>query len=299
MDYQLTLKNLKPGHDYFVGIDSDGCVFDSMEVKQKEFFIPNALKYFNLFPISKVLRETWEFVNLYSVHRGGNRFPAIIKVFELLEKRDEIAGTGCKLPDMRSLKKWVRSESKLGNAALRRYYESRPDRSLEPVLRWTEAVNREISEWLHDVPPFPHAVSAIKKISAIADIIVVSQTPLEALEREWLENDLKKFIRLIAGQEHGTKSEHIELAARGKYPENKILLIGDAIGDMNAAKDNRVLFYPIIPGKEDRSWERLISEGLDKFVNGKYSGSYQNSLLEEFIKHLPSAPPWQSGKDAN
>ena len=75
MDYQAELRNLKPDHEFLIGIDSDGCVFDSMEVKQKEFFIPNALKYFNLFPVSKILRETWEFVNLYSVHRGGNRFP--------------------------------------------------------------------------------------------------------------------------------------------------------------------------------------------------------------------------------
>ena len=80
MDYQTILRNIKPSHEFFIGIDSDGCVFDSMEVKQKEFFIPNALKYFDLYPISKVLRETWEFVNLYSIYRGGNRFSSIIKV---------------------------------------------------------------------------------------------------------------------------------------------------------------------------------------------------------------------------
>lgn len=49
MDYQSELKKFQPAHEFFIGIDSDGCVFDTMEVKQKEFFIPNALKYFNLF----------------------------------------------------------------------------------------------------------------------------------------------------------------------------------------------------------------------------------------------------------
>ena len=43
MDYQSILRNLNPDHEFFIGIDSDGCVFDSMEVKQKEFFIPAAL----------------------------------------------------------------------------------------------------------------------------------------------------------------------------------------------------------------------------------------------------------------
>jgi len=52
MDYQSELKKLQPAHEFFIGVDSDGCVFDTMEVKQKEFFIPNALKYFNLFSIS-------------------------------------------------------------------------------------------------------------------------------------------------------------------------------------------------------------------------------------------------------
>jgi hypothetical protein len=58
MDYQATLRNLTPRHKFFIGIDSDGCVFDTMEVKQKEFFIPNAIKIFNLYDISEELRET-------------------------------------------------------------------------------------------------------------------------------------------------------------------------------------------------------------------------------------------------
>lgn len=293
MDFQKTLKEFKPLHSFFIGIDSDGCVFDSMEVKQKEFFIPNALKYFDLFAISKLLRETWEFVNLYSVHRGGNRFPAIIKVFDLLAERDEITGIGYKLPDLSSLKEWVSRETKLGNAALRKYYEDKNDKSLEVVVKWSEAVNREISEWLHDIPPFYHAKKSIEKISSFADIIVVSQTPLDALESEWMENDLKKYVRLIAGQEHGTKSEHIALSAKRKYPDNKILLIGDAFGDLNAAKSNGVLFYPVIPGKEDKSWEKLLNEGLEKFVNKTYTGIYEESLLKEFRKSLPDTLPWK------
>jgi phosphoglycolate phosphatase-like HAD superfamily hydrolase len=217
----------------------------------------------------------------------------MIKVFDLLAEREEIKETEYKLPDLSSLKEWVNTETKLGNASLRKYYEEHKDRSLETVLNWSETVNKEISEWLHDIPPFPHAKKSMERISQIADIIVISQTPLEALEREWLENDLKKFVSLIAAQEHGTKAEHIALAAKGKYPENKILLIGDAFGDMNAAKTNGVLFYPVMPGKEDNSWERLLNEGLEKFMNGTFAGSYEESLLIEFRKSRPITPPWK------
>jgi len=292
MDYQKELREFKPAHDYFVGIDSDGCVFDSMEVKQKEFFIPNALKYFNLFPVSKILRETWEFVNLYSVHRGGNRFISLLKVFELLARREEIIESGYKLPDLTPLKEWIAKETKLGNAYLRRYYEDIEDKRLDPVLKWSETVNREISEWLHDVPPFLHAITAIEKISAIADIMVVSQTPQEALEHEWLENDIKRYAKMIAAQEHGTKSEHLAIAAKSKYINNRILMIGDAKGDLDAAKNNNVLFFPIIPGEEDCSWKRLLEEGLDRFVNGKFAGNYEDSLIKTFRDSLPETPPW-------
>jgi len=64
----------KPQHSYFVGIDSDGCVFDSMEIKHKECFIPNIIKYWKLQAISKYARAAAEFVNLYSKWRGVNRF---------------------------------------------------------------------------------------------------------------------------------------------------------------------------------------------------------------------------------
>ncbi len=294
MDYQSALRNLQPRFEFFIGIDSDGCVFDSMEVKQKEFFIPAALRYFNLFPVSELVRETWEFVNLYSSFRGGNRFPSMIKVFELLSERKEIIESGIKLPDMTSLKEWIHIETKLGNATLRAYCEKKSDPSLEVVLKWSETVNREIGEWLHDIPPFPHARKAIDKISGYADILVVSQTPLEALEREWLENDLKKHVRMIAAQEHGTKTEHIALAAKGKYPDDRILLIGDAFGDLNAAKVNGIHFFPVIPGLEDESWELFLYEGLDRLVNGRYTADYEESLVTKFRGLLPETPPWKS-----
>ena len=251
MDYQSELKNLKPEHDFFIGIDSDGCVFDTMEVKQKEFFIPNAIKYFDLFPVAKILRETWEFVNLYSCHRGVNRFPALLKVFELLEERCEIQESGFTLPNLLSLETWLKDETRLSNTTLRIYYQSNPDHNLEKVLRWSEVVNKDISEWLHNIPPFPEASVAISKLSSIADSIVVSQTPFEALDREWKEHKVRSLVRILAGQEHGTKAEHIKLAAKDKYADDKILIIGDALGDLDAARSNSVLFFPVIPGKEN------------------------------------------------
>jgi HAD superfamily hydrolase (TIGR01549 family) len=287
MDLHKELRELKPKHKFFIGIDSDGCVFDSMEVKQKEFFIPNALKYFDLNSISGILRETWEFVNLYSINRGGNRFTSLIKVFELLSSDKYVIETGCRLPDTSSLKEWVKTETKLGNATLRKYFESHYDPELERILNWSEAINEQISSSLPKIPPFPNALKAIIEISGMADIVIVSQTPLEALKREWEENDILKYVVTIAGQEHGTKTEHLAFSAKGKYADNRILMIGDAKGDLDAAKKNGILFYPIIPGKEDLSWKRFLDDGLGKFKDNSYSGIYEEILIAEFLKSLP------------
>jgi histidinol phosphatase-like enzyme len=83
------------------------------------------------------------------------------------------------------------------------------------------------------------------------------------------------------------------MAAKGKYPDNKIILIGDAVGDLNAARNNGILFYPIVPGKEDESWERFMNEGYDRFTTGKFAGSYEESLLKEFMVALPDKPVWE------
>jgi phosphoglycolate phosphatase-like HAD superfamily hydrolase len=226
------------------------------------------------------------------VHRGGNRFTSIIKVFELLNKREEIRENGFVLTDLSALQKWVKTETKLSNANLRKYYDSNYDPDLEKVVRWTEAVNNDITSWLRNIPPFSYAKPSIEKIYSSADIVIVSQTPLEALEREWEEHGLIKYVRAIAGQEHGTKSEHIAFSAKGKYPDDKILMIGDAKGDHDAAKSNGILFFPVIPGKENQSWERFFNEGFEKFTNGKFAGKYEEELLKEFRISLPETPPW-------
>jgi phosphoglycolate phosphatase-like HAD superfamily hydrolase len=259
-----------------------------MEVKQKEFFIPLAMKHFGLFQVAGITRKTWEHVNLYSINRGSNRFLSLIKVFEALASDEQVKRSGVALPDTSELRKWVSSESKLGNESLRKYFEIHPDPDLEKILLWSEEVNREISRWLRKVPPFPHARAALAEISFSADIVIISQTPYEALEREWSENDLEKYVTAIAGQEHGTKSEQIASSAKGKYDPEKILMIGDAKGDLDAALANGVLFYPVIPGSEDESWERLISEGYPRFLQSRFSGKYQEGLVKIFLDSLPA-----------
>ncbi len=292
-DPAQALRDMKPEKEFFIGFDSDGCVFDSMEIKHKECFCPNYIASYNLQAVSKYAREVWEFVNLYSKSRGCNRFLAVTRAMELLGRRPETAARGVTVPELTSLRDWIGRETKLGNPALRTELEGNADEELRNVYAWSLAVNEAIESMVRNVPPFPLVRESLEKISGRADVIVVSQTPLEALEREWEEHDIDGMVRMIAGQEMGTKAEHIRYAAKDKYPSDKILMIGDAPGDFDAAKSNGALFFPVNPGHEEASWELLHGEALDRFFAGTYAGEYEERLIREFDRHLPETPSWE------
>ncbi|MDR1865351.1 MAG: HAD hydrolase-like protein [Bacteroidales bacterium] len=292
MDPKQQLIDVKPEKEFFIGIDSDGCVFDTMEIKQKECFCPNFIKHFELQKVQKVARETWEFVNLYSVNRGCNRFNALLFAIDLLGQRREVKLRNAAMPDLTPVREWVAKETKLGNPALIRYAETVQNPVINRTLAWSLAVNEAITDMVHGMPPFPFVQESLEKMKSKADLMVVSQTPLEALIREWQENNIDRYVRMIAGQEHGTKTEHLKYAAAGKYPAEKILMIGDALGDLKAAKTNGTLFYPVNPGHEDASWERFHHEAIDRFFAGTYAGAYEEALINEFKVYLPDKPNW-------
>jgi len=292
-DPQAPLKEFAPKHAFFVGIDSDGCAFDTMEIKHKECFIPNIIKHWGLQPVSKYAREAAEFVNLYSKWRGINRWPALLMVFDLLAERPEVQGRRAKLPDVPSLRKWAETEKALANPALKAAVEKTGDVVLKQALAWSEAVNASIEDMVHGVPPFPFVRESLVALSAKADIIVVSATPGEALRREWAEHDIDQYAAVIAGQEMGSKADHLRLAAAGKYPAEHVLMIGDAPGDLKAARSNGFLFFPVNPGSEDASWQFFYEQAMSRFLSGSYAGDYETKLIAEFEALLPDTPPWK------
>jgi len=291
-DPAQALRDFEPRKKYFVGIDSDGCVFDTMEIKHKECFAPMFIRDFHLQAASKFARQTWEFVNLYSQSRGCNRFPALALSLGLLRRRPEVLARQVEHFDTQALEEWIAGASKLSEGALAA--EIKAGRAeLAPLLDWSKAVNAAIADIVHGVPPFPLVREVLEKIAPQADVMVISQTPGEALRREWAEHGIDKHVRLIAGQEMGSKSEHLKLAAAGKYPRENILMIGDAPGDHKAAKSNNVLFYPIVPNREEESWKELFEEGLARFFAGKFAGDYEKRKFAEFDASLPASPPWK------
>ena len=279
--------------DFLVGIDSDGCAFDTMEVKHKECFIPNTIKHFGLQAISKYAREAAEFVNLYSKWRGINRFPALVNTIDLLLDRPEVARRHVTLPDIAGLRDWIQRETKLSNPTLEKEVAKTGDASLKRALGWSQEVNAAIEDMVEGVPPFPFVRESLEKLAPLADMIVCSAPPNAALKAEWEEHGIAGHVAAICGQEVGSKKEILDRTIRAGYARDKVLMIGDAPGDMQAARANGVLFYPINPGAEDASWERFFKEACDRFLSGTYAGDYEARLIKEFDSYLPELPPWK------
>ncbi|MGV9188754.1 HAD family hydrolase [Arcanobacterium canis] len=286
------LAQFTPQRDFFIGIDSDGCAIDQMTIKHYECFAPAYIKAFDLQPISTIARETALFVNLFSQTRGINRWASIDRFFDLLKKRPEVIESGIQLPVGEDLKQFLSSGMPLSESGITTWLAQHPSAEIEQCIKWGKIVNELVAWMVHNTQPFPGVRNALEAMCENADTMVVSAASLDMLHHEWDEHDLAKYVQVIAGQEWGTKSQHIDLFAKGRYRDDHILLIGDAPGDGKTAAEQGILWYPILPGDEARSWERFTREALPRFFAEEYAGEYQLSLIEEYSSLLPSTVPW-------
>lgn len=280
----------KPQHEFLVAIDSDGCVFDTMDLKHKECFIPQFIRHYGLQAVANYARQAAEFVNLYSKNRGCNRFIGLLLQLSLLAERPEVSARGVTVEVPASLALWLRQAKSLGEPALAEALATNPDPALERALAWSRDVNVAVAQMVTGVPPFPWARRCLESLRGRADMIVCSATPTATLKSEWHEHGLAGHVREIFGQEAGSKRTILEIAKA--YEPGKVLMVGDAPGDRQAAEAHGAWFFPICPTREDESWAVLHDEGIERFLAGRYGKDFQNALNTAFDQLLPDRPPW-------
>ena len=265
---------------FIVCIDSDGCAMDTMDIKHIKFFGPLAAEIFAIKDKTKFLEE-WNRINLFSKTRGINRFKGLLLGLKFAEKNGE------SIEDHTVFQKWCDETLSLSNQSLEEAYATSLDPVLKKALEWSKAVNNGIeSELKGKDRPFEGVKEALEVISQSAQIAIVSSANSGAVNSEWERHGLMQFVSEFFGQERGSKFAAIkEIKSQGFSPEN-ILMIGDAPGDLEAAKNNGVHFYPILYGKEKESWSNLINGVLKEFLDNKYNDSkYQ----EIYSRHLEEA----------
>lgn len=267
--------------DYLVCIDSDGCAMDTMDIKHIRCFGPGMVQEWELWKWEEEAKFIWNKVSLYSMTRGINRFKGL---YETLKYVNEHITPVEGLPD---LEYFVTDSGELSNPALRRYIEKTDSPMLKKCLHWSEMVNAEISQLTqNDRLAFPGVRENLELLSQRADIVVVSSATPEALREEWENNGILQYPALICGQDAGSKSYCIGRLLEKGYDQEKVIMIGDAPGDMKAAKKCGILFYPIEVRKETRSWEKFRKEAMEAFFGGSYKGEMEEQYIRSFEKNL-------------
>lgn len=267
--------------EYLICIDSDGCAIDTMDIKHFNCFGPSFIKEWELEQWQEELQARWNEINLYTMTRGVNRFKGLAIIL------DEVNQNYTQIEDINALKDWVRNSKELSNTALKDAIEKADNSILKKALCWSEAVNKGINELSDDEKlAYPGAKEGISVAHAIVDVAIVSSANLQAVVEEWELNKLLEHTDIVLAQDSGSKAYCINKLLEKSYDKSRVLMIGDAPGDKEAADKNEVFFYPILVKKEKESWERFLIEALSKFMNGTFEGDYQEKLIMEFKENL-------------
>ena len=266
-------------HDFLICVDSDGCAMDTMDIKHFRCFGPCMIEVWGLHAHEQELLARWNEVNLYTMTRGINRFKGLaIALKEAEETYDDV-----QIDDLETFLRWTETTKELSNRAIEEVLAQKESKSLRMALEWSERVNVAIKNLPEEENlPFEGAKAGLAAAHAAADVAIVSSANAGAVREEWTRHNLIEHTDIMLAQDVGTKAYCIGQLLQKGYEKAHVLMIGDAPGDQKAAEDNGVLYYPILVKKEKSSWERFLSEGLEKFLSGTYSGKYQEERINEF-----------------
>lgn len=274
------LKNFRKKKDFLICIDSDGTAMNVMNIKHQRCFGPCLVKEWGLEKFEKDVLDLWNKINLYSKTRGNNRFLTLYMALS------EINDKYIKIDGLDVLKHWTETTAQLSNAALSEAIGKNDSTILKKALEWSQSVNAATALLTYDdKQPFDGVREFLEKASAAADIAIVSSAGFAVIKEEWWYHDLLKYVSVIAAQEDGSKKDClIKLKAKG-YDADKILMIGDALSDMNAAQESGFLFYPMQINEESKSWKLLRTDYFRQLLQGNY-GESQTVLINNFTRHF-------------
>lgn len=280
----MTLQDFTKRQDFLVCVDSDGCAMDTMTSKHQTAFCPRLIDVYDLHEADKdgLITKEWMRLNLYSATRGVNRFKGLAHTLEFLHQN------GVDIPGRDVVQNWVANAPVLSNDALKEAIAQGGGAPLEKALEWSLAVNATVADMsaAGDSHPFPGCKEALETICLLADTAVVSAANSEAVVEEWNRCGIAESMDLLMGQDAGSKAYCLQELSKKGYGKDRILMCGDALGDLDAAKKAGTLFYPILVGREAESWKRLVSEAFPKFLMGAYAGAYEEGLIAEQKKIL-------------
>ncbi len=278
----------------FVGLDSDGCVVDTMASKQHGFLQPLLIQALGLEPMRDAYCACADFVNLFSETRGISRFRAIYLNLVLFNRHPQVVAADFPRVPLKDFEAFVESGLPLSNDALTGWLKDHPSPLMERILQWSADVNEAILQSGTIFPAYEGARQALRAMRGRSETAIVSQSPERVLRQDWGVHGLLEFVDQVAGQELGNKVEQLTKLTQGRYQPCQVMMVGDAFGDLKAAQTFGARFFPIIPGQEEASWVRFNEEVYPAFAEGRYTAAREAELIEDFARALPSIPPWEA-----
>ncbi len=276
----------------FIGLDSDGCIVDTMASKQHRFLQPLLIKAFSLDPLAEVYHRCADFVNLYSTTRGITRFRAIYLNLCYFNTHPQTVAAGFKPVPTEDLAAFLESGLPPSGDALEGWLQEHPSEMLSTLLKWHHDVNDAILESGAIFPAYEGAKAALRLMKETSESAIVSQSPERVLRQDWGAHGLLDYVDHVAGQELGDKVTQLTKLTGGRYDLSRVMMIGDASGDLNAARGFGCRFYPIIPGQEEASWQRFTDSVYAAFQAGEYTAAQEAEYIAEFTASLPEKPAW-------
>ena len=272
-------------HDYLVCVDSDGCAMDTMDCKHFRCFGPCMVTEWGLEEWREPVLFRWNEINLYQMTRGINRFKGLAIALK------EINDTYTSIEGIDTLVHWAETAPALSNDGINKAAAECTDpagkKCLEKALSWSKAVNASIVNLPEELKvPYPGAKEGLAAAHTFADVAVVSSANRDAVEEEWTNHGLLDHVDILLAQDCGSKAHCISEMLKFGYDADKVLMVGDAPGDSDAAEKNGVYYYPILVNKEEESWTELRETGYAKLQTGTYGGNYQNEKKKEFLTNL-------------
>lgn len=266
---------------YLICVDSDGCAMDTMDIKHNQCFGPCLIEEWGLEKWAAAILEKWNEQNLYTMTRGINRYKGLaMALFEINTRYKKIDGVDI-------LNDWVEHSDELSDPALERAIAENDNICLRKALWWSRKVNARINELsFEEKKPFPGVKDGLAYAHQYADIAVVSSANLQAVEEEWGLYGLLDHVDLVLAQDTGSKAACIQALVKKGYGKSKVLMVGDALGDYEAAKKNNVFYFPVLVRHEQESWIEFKESAVPRLVNESYGGEYQEAKIQAFTDNL-------------
>ena len=271
-------------HDYLVCVDSDGCVMDTMNCKHFHCFGPCMVTEWGLEAWKEEILDRWNVINLFSMTRGINRFKGLAMALK------EIDGKYTPITGIDALVHWADTAPALSNDAVAAAAEAATDPDaklvLEKALNWSKEVNKAIVKLPEERKvPYDGAKEGLAAAHQFADVAMVSSANRDAVEEEWGKFGLLEYTDIVLAQDVGSKAACIKEMLKFGYDADKVVMIGDAPGDCDAAEKNGVHYYPILVNHEKQSWDEAIAVAFGKLQSGEYA-DYGTQMKQKFLHNL-------------